>query len=77
MLDFHICGVQTNKQNENNYEIGQILASGALDDTKKMGKAGADIFAKSEPEKSSNKLEKFKIFSGFFPMCPVNFPKNP
>ena len=31
--------------------IGQMLVSGALDDTKKMRKAGADIFAKSEPGK--------------------------
>ena len=31
-------------------EIGQILVSGAVDDTKKMRKAGADIFAKAGPE---------------------------
>ena len=34
-----------------NDEIGQILVSGALDDTKKMRKAGGNIFAKSGPEK--------------------------
>ena len=34
-----------------NDEIGQMLVSGALDDTKKMRKAGADIFAKSGLEK--------------------------
>ena len=33
-------------------DIGQILVSGALDDTEKMRKAGADIFAKSGPEKT-------------------------
>ena len=32
-------------------EIGQRLVSGALDDTKTIGKTGADIFAKSGPEK--------------------------
>ena len=31
-------------------DIGQMLVSGALDDTKKMRKAGADIFAKYGPE---------------------------
>ena len=39
------------KKNGKNYEIGQILVSGALDDTKKMRKTAADIFAKSGPEK--------------------------
>ena len=29
-----------------------MLVPGALDDTKKMQKAGADIFAKSGPEKN-------------------------
>ena len=55
MLDFHISGVKTTKQNKKQMkqidEIGQILVSGALDDTKKMRKAGADIFAKSGLEK--------------------------
>ena len=32
-------------------EFGQILVSGALDDTKKMRKTGADIFAKAGLEK--------------------------
>ena len=32
-------------------EIDDLLVSGALDDTKKMRKASADIFAKSGPEK--------------------------
>ena len=31
---------------KSNDEIGQMLVSRALDDTKKMRKAGADIFAK-------------------------------
>ena len=31
--------------------IGQMLVSGALDDTKTIGKVGADIFAKCGPEK--------------------------
>ena len=39
------------KQTETNDEIGQFLVSGALDDTKKMRKASADIFAKSGLEK--------------------------
>ena len=37
---------KTNKWNE----IGQMLVSGALDDTKTIGKVGADIFAKSGPD---------------------------
>ena len=36
---------------ETNDQIGQMLVSGALDDTKKMRKAGADIFAESGLEK--------------------------
>ena len=43
--------VKTTKKLEKKYEIGQMLVSGALDDTKKMRKAGADIFAKSGLEK--------------------------
>ena len=43
--------VRNTKNIGNLNEIGQILVSGALDDTKKMRKAGADIFAKSGPEK--------------------------
>ena len=54
-LDFHICGGRKNEKKRNQMkmwdEIWQILVSGALDDTKKMRKAGADIFAKSGPEK--------------------------
>ena len=61
------------KKVENVNEIGQMLVSGALDDTKKMRKAGADIFSKSGPEKPKKKLNKIKIFSGFFPVFPVDF----
>ena len=42
---------RSNKKTNKNDEIGQFLVSRALDDTKKMRKAGADIFAKSGPEK--------------------------
>ena len=45
-LDFHIFGGQkTNKIIEQLDEIGQILVPRALNDTKKIRKAGADIFA--------------------------------
>ena len=45
-MDFHILGVNKNEtKSEKNDEIGQMLVSGALDDTKTIGKAGADIFA--------------------------------
>ena len=51
-MDFQILGVkQTKKKNEKNDEIGQILVSGALDDTKTIGKVGADIFANFGAEK--------------------------
>ena len=39
------------KQMKTNDDIGQLLVSGALDDTKQMRKAGADMFAKSGLEK--------------------------
>ena len=48
-LDFG--GVKKPKKTKKWNEIGQILVSGALDDTKTIGKVGADIFAKSRPEK--------------------------
>ena len=38
-------------QMKNIDEISELLVSGALDDTKKMRKAGADIFSKSGLEK--------------------------
>ena len=43
-LDF---GGSKNQKNERVDEIGQMLVSGALDDTKKMRKLGADTFPKS------------------------------
>ena len=50
---FHIFGGQkTNKIRETLNEIGQMLVSRALDDTKTIGKVGADIFAKSGLEKN-------------------------
>ena len=52
----HICGVKkTKKKSDDLDDIGQMWVSEALDDTKKMRKAGADIFAKSGPEKTLNK----------------------
>ena len=53
-LDFHIFGVKQMNKLKNNVKIGQTLVSGALDDTKKIRKAGADIFAKSVPGKKPN-----------------------
>ena len=46
-------------------ELGQISVSGALGDTKKMLKAGADIFGKSGPEKNQKKTQ-IKISLDFF-----------
>ena len=39
------------KNKKKNDEIGQMLVSGALDDTKTIGKADADVFANSGAEK--------------------------
>ena len=67
--DFHIFGVQQMKkkrnENEKNDEISQMLVSGALDDTKKMRKAGADIFAKSGPEKPLKNRKQSRFSPGF------------
>ena len=50
--DFHVFGGQkTNKIREQLNEIGQILVPRALNDTKKIRKAGADIFANVGAEK--------------------------
>ena len=51
-LDCHTFAFQTNKTKTKNKtekwnEIGQMLVSGALDDTKKMRKLGADSFPTS------------------------------
>ena len=39
------------KKTEKKYEISQMLVSGDLDDTKTIGKAGADISANLGAEK--------------------------
>ena len=64
------------KKSENLNEIGQILVSGALDDTKKMRKAGADIFAKSGAEKPQKINEKSKFSPGFSPFFPWTLRKS-
>ena len=61
---------------ENYDEIGQMLVSGALDDTKTIGKVGADIFAKSGPEQKPNKSEKIKKISRIFCVFPVDLAKK-
>ena len=48
-LDFG--GSKNQKKTKKWNEIGQILVSGALDDTKTIGKVGADIFANFGAEK--------------------------
>ena len=55
---------------EKNDEIGQMLVSGALDDTEKIRKTGANIFAKSGLEKPGKNLNKSRFFPGFFPFFP-------
>ena len=78
-LDFNIFGGQQNKNKRNEKrkwdEIGQMLVSGALDDTKTIGKAGADIVEKSGPEKPSKSKEKSDVsldVSSFFPNLSVD-----
>ena len=48
-LDFG--GSKNQKKTKKWNEIGQNLVSGALDDTKTIGKVGADIFANFGAEK--------------------------
>ena len=49
---FILLGSKKQKKNQKtNHEIGQMLVSRAVDDTKKMRKAGADISATSGLEK--------------------------
>ena len=48
---FIFWGSNKRKKMEKKDEIGKMLVPRALDDTKKMRKAGADIFAKSGLEK--------------------------
>ena len=74
MLDFG--GSKNQKKMENWNEIGQILVSRALDDTKTIGKVGGNIFAKSGPEKpSTNRTNPNKSLE--FPGFPVDLAKNP
>ena len=52
MSDFHTFGVKKiEKKIEHLDEIGKMLVPGALNDTKKIRKAGADIFANFGAEK--------------------------
>ena len=37
-------------------DIGQVLVPGVLNDTKRIRKAGADIFANVRPEKTEQKI---------------------
>ena len=60
-------GSKNQKKTKKWNEIGQILVSGALDDTKTIGKVGADIFAKSGPEKTQKNRKKSKFSPGFSP----------
>ena len=64
-LDFG--GSKNQKKTKKWNEIRQILVSGALDDTKKTRKAGADIFAKSGPEKPDKKTKTNPNFLRDFP----------
>ena len=73
---FIFVGIRIKKKMKKNkwHEISQMLVSRALDDTKNMRKAGADIFAKSGPEKPHTNQENnqkqspgFSRFSAFFP----------
>ena len=63
-------------------EIGQMLVSGALVNTKKMRKSGADIFAKSGPEKlhfflkNQDFLREFSRLSRGLSQKPVNSRTN-
>ena len=57
--------LDTKQKTETNYEIGQMLVSGALDETKTVGKAGADIFAKSGSEKPPKNRKQIQNVSGF------------
>ena len=54
-----------------------MLVSGALDDTKKMRKAGADIFAKSGPEKNPKHLKQNQDVPGIFLRFSCGLSLNP
>ena len=65
MPDFHtVWGEQTKQKRKTIDEIGRMLVPGALNDTKKIRKASADIFAKSGAEKHGKNVNK-SFASGF------------
>ena len=51
LFSFLFGSKQPEQKRKKNDELGQIVVSGALDDTKTIGKAGADIFANFGAEK--------------------------
>ena len=57
-------------------ETGQMLVSGALDDTKSIRKTAADIFAKSGLEKTQKTGKKSKRSPGFSTFFPWTLPKT-
>ena len=57
-------------------EIGRMLLPGALNDSKKIRKASADIFANVGAEKPGNNNCKIKIVSRFFQNVPVDYAQN-
>ena len=76
-LDFHMYGVnKKQKETEKKNEIGQILVSGALDDTKTIGKVGGNIFAKSGPEKPPTN-RTIQDFLRDFPRCSCELSQKP
>ena len=79
--DFHIFGGQkTNKIREKLDEIGQILVPRALNDTKKIRKAGADIFANVGAEhlkKLKKKMRRSRSPSPSPPLPPQGDQSNP
>ena len=72
-MGFHIFGANKNEKNwKKNDEIGHVLVSGALGDTKKLRKTAADIFAKSGPEKPKKNKEQSKLSPDLFLTFPVD-----
>ena len=70
---FILLGTKNEKQIKKTIdEIGQMLVTGALDDTKMIGKVGADIFANFGAEKPWKKTQLIKMSSGVFPVFPVD-----
>ena len=58
---FIIVGGETKKKKTKTFDvIGQALVTGAIHDTKKIRKAGADMFPNSEPGQPDQKTEKGK-----------------